>query len=298
MNTFNRRKALRLGLAVPAAAAAPQLLTSRVAAAATGVRHEIRRLEQRYDRTVGLYAANLRTGASIAHRAHHRFAICSVFKALAVAAVLRDRDQHGEVLDRRIFYTDDEVVENSPVTKDHVDGGMTVRELCDAALRFSDNTAANLLLRQIGGPRGITRFARSLGDRLTRLDRWETELNTAHPHDLRDTTTPAAIAATFGQLLVGDALSRPDRELLLGWMLDNQTSDTRFRAPGAIPDGWAVADKTGGGGYASVNDVGVTWTPDGAPIVIAALTRSDDADAAGVNPLLADLAALACDRLS
>ncbi|MBB5122967.1 hypothetical protein AF335_14350 [Streptomyces eurocidicus] len=77
---------------------------------------------------------------------------------------------------------------------------MTVGELCDATIRFSDNLAGNLLLRELGGPTAITRFCRSIGDRTTRLDRWEPELNTAEPSRVTDTTSPRAIGRTYGRL--------------------------------------------------------------------------------------------------
>jgi len=134
-------------------------------------------------------------------------------------------------------------------------------------------------------------FARSIGDRRTRLDRWEPELNTAFPRDRRDTTTAEAIATSYRRLLLGSALAPPDRCLLRGWMLDNQTGAERFRA--GLPQGWRLADKTGAGGYGTLNDVGVAWSPTGTPILIAALSRKHQAGSTADNALMAELAALA-----
>ncbi|WP_026876974.1 class A beta-lactamase [Jiangella gansuensis] len=312
----SRRNVLRLGLATPlalsglAAAAAPATATAPATAAApaaaptrtaravgtmSGSDDAVSALEQAYDTTIGLAARNLDTGARLIHRAADRFPMLSVFKTLAVAAVLRDHDEHGETLRRRVWYPPADVLEYAPVAAEHVDTGMTVAELCDATLRLSDNTAANLLLREIGGPRGLTAFIRSIGDHVTRLDRWEPDLNTAVPGDERDTTTPAAIARAYAGLLTGTTLSRPDRNRLTSWMLDNQTSDTRFRA--GLPRGWRLADKTGSGAYGTNNDVGVAWSPDGTPVVIAALSRRDRPDATGNDEVLAELARLVVDRI-
>ncbi len=269
--------------AAPAGAAPATAATS-----AAGPHAALRRLERAHRARVGAFAHNTATGATVAYRAHTRFAMCSAFKALAVSAVLRDLDRDGETLARRIHYTADDLVKDgSPVTQKHVATGMTVAELCDATLRVSDNTAGNLLLRELGGPTAVTAFARSLGDPVTRLDRWEPELNTAEPWRRTDTTTPYAIARTFARLLVGDALPAADRDRLTAWMKANETNTERFRA--GLPDGWTVADKTGSGAYGTGNDVGVAWTADGTPIVLAVLTRKADQAATYDNPLIADV---------
>lgn len=302
---FGRRHALGLGVAAAAAAVVPAATRPAHAdptadptadTTADPTSRSVTELEQQHDLTIGLYAANLASGRDLRHRADERFAICSVFKMVAVAAVLRDVACSGSALDRRVRYSRADLVDGSPITGPRVAAGMTVGELCDAALRYSDNTAGNLLLELIGGPAGVTRFARSVGDRRTRLDRWETELNIAIPGDLRDTTTPSAIGRTCVRLLTGPVLSTPDRWLLRAWMQGNTTSATRFRA--GLPADWTLADKTGGGGYASNNDVGIAWAPDGTPLLIAAMTRADDPDRVTDNAVMVDLARLAVARLT
>jgi beta-lactamase class A len=173
---------------------------------------------------------------------------------------------------------------------------MTVAELCDVTIRFSDNAAGNLLLRELGGPTAITRFARSLGDPVTRLDRWETELNSAEPWRVTDTTSPRAIGRTYARLVLGDALPAADRELLTHWLLNNTTSDDRLRA--GVPPTWRVADKTGGGAYGTNNNVGIAWTPDGTPVVLAILSRKSDPAAVRENALIAEAAAVLSEVLA
>ncbi|MFG2828902.1 class A beta-lactamase [Streptomyces sp. NPDC048434] len=283
-----RRAALGTGAGLLAAGLLASATTPAAAQAATGDPYAaLRRLEHEHRARVGAFAHNTATGATVAYRAHTRVPLCSVFKTLAVAAVLRDLDRNGETLARRIHYTDADLVENSPVTEKHVATGMTIAELCAAALQRSDNTAGNLLLRELGGPTAVTGFARSLGDRTTRLDRWETELNSAEPWRRTDTTSPAAIGHTYTRLLVGDALTPTDRGRLTAWMTTNETNTERFRA--ALPKDWAIADKTGSGSYGTGNDVGVAWTPDGTPIVLAVLTGKAEQAAAYDNPLIVDV---------
>ncbi len=284
------RRAL-LGGAATAAAVAATVAGGSSAHASDSP--SIAALEQKHQRHLGVWAKNLRTGRVVEHRADERFPMLSTFKTLLVSAILRDLPAH--TLERRLTWDDADVVANSPVTSLTVRNGLTVAQLAEATMTRSDNTAANELLHLIGGPAGITRFARSLGDTVTRLDRWEPDLNSAIPGDVRDTTSPRAIARTYAKLVLGDALGGADRDQLLTWMLANQSTVTRFGA--GVPAGWRLADKTGGGDYASRNDVGVTWTPDGAPIVIAALTRSDDPAAAPLDAPLADIAATACAEL-
>jgi len=242
-----------------------------------------------------VFAHNVRTKQTVEHRADELFPICSLFKTLAAAAVLRDLDRHGEVLARRIHYTEADLVDGSDRTREHLAEGMTVAELADVAIRYSDNTAGNLLLRELGGPTAITRFARSLGDPVTRLDRWETDLNSAEPWRITDTTTPRAIGRSYARLVLGHVLDRGDRALLTHWLLGNTTSGNRFRA--GLPKTWTVADKTGGGSYGANNNVGIAWTPDGTPIVLAVQVTKPEKDAALDNALIAETAALLAEVL-
>jgi beta-lactamase class A len=177
-------------------------------------------------------------------------------------------------------------VVNSPVTKDHVGApGMSLAELCEAAMTMSDNTAGNLLLASLGGPQGLTAYARSLGDTVTRLDRIEPELNEAAPGDARDTTTPAAMAANVRALAVDKALSAVSREQLVRWLIGNKTGDTRLRA--GLPAGWRVGDKTGSGERGTTNDVGVFWPPDRAPVIVSIYLTQTSVSPAQRNATLA-----------
>ncbi|MEU3554762.1 class A beta-lactamase [Streptomyces fragilis] len=289
----------RRTLLAAGAATAVALAAARPAAAAEvpgDAATRLDALERQHGARIGVFARNLRTGATVRHRSDERFPVLSVFKTLAAAAVLRDRDTDGTFLDRRIHYTEAQLVENSDVCRANLATGMTIRELCAAAVQWSDNTAGNLLLRQIGGPHGITRFARSLGDPVTRLDRWEPELNSGEPWRRTDTTAPAAIAATYARLVLGDGLGRGDREQLTSWLLGNRTGDRRLRA--GLPPQWTVADKTGAAGtYASLNDVAVVWTEDGTPLVMAVLTTKPERDAVRQDVLLEETARVLADAL-
>ncbi|MFF9403985.1 class A beta-lactamase [Streptomyces anandii] len=274
--------------ATPASAASPSPGGSPQA--------RLRALEERHGVRLGVYAHNPVTRRTVRHRADERFPICSVFKTLAAGAVLRDLDHDGEVLSRRIHYTEADMVDGSDHTRAHLAEGMTVAELADVAIRYSDNTAGNLLLRELGGPTAVTRFARSLGDRVTRLDRWETELNSAEPWRRTDTTSPCAIGRTYGRLVLGDALGRRDRALLTHWLLGNTTSAKRFHT--GLPKSWTIADKTGSGSYGTANDVGVAWTEDGTPLVLAVLTTGPTPDAPYDDALVAEAAGVAATALS
>jgi len=287
---MTRRMLLAAGTATSAV-----LLAGAPAQAATDDR--LRRLEQQHGARLGVFAHNVRTRKTLTHRADERFPICSVFKTLTAGAVLRDLDRDGEVLARRIHYTRADLVDGAPITgtAEHLANGMTVAELCDAAVRYSDNSAANFLLRLLGGPTAITRFARSLGDRVTRLDRWEPELNSAEPGRITDTTSPRAVGGDYGRLVLGEALNRRDRELLTHWLLNNTTGANRIRR--GLPGTWTVGDKTGSGSYGTTNDVGIAWTPEGAPIVLAVLSTTPDQDRPWDDALIAGAAALVADVL-
>src|SRR5947199_2407456 len=194
--------------------------------------------------------------------------MCSTFKFLAAAAVLNRVDEGKENLARFIRYSSKDLLEYAPVTKAHVkDGGMTLAALCAAAIEQSDNTAGNLLLDVIGGPPGLTNFARSIGDQITGLDRKEPELNSAIPGDERDTTTPAAMCADLQRLLLGNVLSESSRHQLEDWLRQNETGSLMIRA--GVPKTWSVGDKTGRCGNGATNDLAIIRPPGRAPIIVA-----------------------------
>lgn len=251
----------------------------------------LRRLEKRFGVRLGFWASDPSTGLVLGHRQDERFAMCSTFKTYAVAAVLKAHPLDSGLLDRRIRFTRADLVPHSPVTETRVDTGMTVSELCRAALLQSDNTASNELLDILGGPSAVTSFARSIGDPATRLDRYEPELNEVTPGSLLDTTTPAGMAAGYRALLLGEALAPPERDRLTRWMKANRTGRDRIRA--GLPRGWTAADKTGTGAYAAVNDVGVAWSPDGTPLVIAAFADKPAKNGSYEDRILAEATEIA-----
>ncbi|MEV6505924.1 class A beta-lactamase [Streptomyces sp. NPDC051642] len=298
--TTARRTLLTAGAATAAAtllAGASSAQASDSTGTGTDVTTGLRALEEQHSARVGVFAHHLGTKRTVVHRADELFPMCSVFKTLAAAAVLRDLDRHGEVLYKVVHYTEADLVDGSDQTRAHLADGMTVEQLADVAIRYSDNGAGNLILRELGGPTAVTRFARSLGDRVTRLDRWETELNSAEPDRITDTTSPRAIAGLYGKLVLGDALRRPDRDRLTAWLLNNTTSAARFRA--GLPATWTIADKTGSGDYGTANDVGIAWTEAGDPVVLAVLTTKPTLpDAPYDNQLVADTAKLVAEAVS
>lgn len=288
MTALPRRHLLVGGLTLAALAACSH--NTVLAEPAPGVDDRISALERRHGALVGVFAVNLDTGRTIAHRGQESFAMCSTFKAYAAARVLQMAERGELTLERAIPVEQSDIVLNSPITETRVGQTMTVAELCRAALQRSDNAAGNLLLREIGGPSGITDFARSIGDQRSRLDRWEIELNAAVPGDPRDTSTPQALGGGYQALLVGDVLAPPQRARLEDWMRGNQTSSMRA----GFPPGWTSADKTGSGDYGSTNDVGVAYGPHGQRLLLAVMTRSaaDDPDAPTLRPLIGEVAAL------
>jgi beta-lactamase class A len=261
------RRGVLLALAAAPLARAADLLDSAPSAmpvSPVAQLAQLARLEQASGGRLGVAALNTADGLELAHRGDERFPFCSTFKMMLAAAVLA---REPALLKKRIHYTKDDLVPHAPVTGKHLADGMTVAELCEATLQYSDNPAANLLMKQIGGPAAVTAYARSIGDTEFRQERWETELNSAIPGDPRDTTTPAAMARSLHKLVLGDALPAAQRKQLKDWMLGNTTGATRIRA--GVPAAWPLADKTGAGDYGTVNDIAVIWPPRKAPIVLA-----------------------------
>ncbi|MER7591283.1 class A beta-lactamase [Micromonospora sp. NPDC127501] len=244
---------------------------------------DFRRLEEQFGARLGIYAVDTGTGRTVEYRADDRFAYASTWKALAAAEVL-DGTTDAQ-LDRVVRYSARDLVAHSPVTEKHVGEGMSLRALADAAVRYSDNTAGNLLLRHLGGPAGFEAKLRALGDTVTDVARYETALNEGTPGDKRDTSTARTLAGDLRAYTVGVALQPADRDVLIGWLRGNTTGAALVRA--GVPAGWVVGDKTGTGGYGTRNDIAVIWPPDRAPIVLALLSSRDKKDATPDDAVIA-----------
>lgn len=253
-------------------------------------------METKYGARLGLSVVDTGSGATVDYREGERFPMASTFKGLACGALLQAHPLSTGYFDQVIRYTAADIVVNSPETEKHIDTGMTVAALCDAAITRSDNTAGNMLLRLLGGPEGFTAFLRTLGDTVSRLDRWEPELNTAIPGDERDTTTAAALVANYRALVVGTALPEPERDQLATWLKASKTGAKRIKA--GLPTDWIVGDKTGSPAYGSALDVAIAWPPNRAPLVLAVLTTKPDQNAEPSNDLVAEATKAAVAQLN
>ncbi|MEU5844571.1 class A beta-lactamase [Rhodococcus sp. NPDC047139] len=250
-------------------------------------------LEDRFDARVGVYAVDTGTGREFEWRADERFAYASTIKALAAAALLDKTGTSG--LEKSVEIDASDLVEYSPVTETRVGQRMTLAEICEAALTRSDNAAANFIFAELGGPKAFDEQLDDLGDAGTTVSRIEPDLNEALPGDPRDTTTPRASASNLREYVFGDALDEEEKATLTDWMTATQTGDTLVRAQ--LPEGWTVADKSGGGMYGSRGDLAVVWPTEGAPIVISVLSSRDEQDAEYDDALIAGAAAAAIDRI-
>jgi len=279
---MNRREMLK-GAAFGAVALAVSPRT--LAMQARGVAARLAALEQRHGGRLGIAILDTGNGARAAWRGDERFLMCSTFKLLLVAAVLKRVEGGQEKLDRRVVFGKDVLLEYAPVTRLHVGPpGMTVAQLCEAAITLSDNTAANLLLATIARPSGVTHYARTLGDTLTRLDHIEPFLNRPNSED--DTTTPWAMLGDMQKLLLGDALSQGSRDLLTRWLTANKTGADSLRA--GLPADWREADKTGSGHTAN-NDIAILWPPNRKPLIVTSYYDNAKVEVAARKAVLAEV---------
>lgn len=271
-------------LAAGAAAAPIELMPARYGAA---FRRAVLGTERASGGRLGLAVLDTGSGERFLHRADQRFPMCSTFKFALAAAMLKQVEHKRERLDRRVPVLAADIVSNSPFCEKRVGGSASVAELCHATITLSDNSAANLLLRTIGGPAGFTRRLRGFGDTVTRLDRWETEMSEATPGDPRDTTSPLAMAKLAMRLVLGGALSPAGRTQLTQWMKDTRTSRNSLRA--GLPGTWLVADKTGAGAHGTDNLLAVLWPPRRPPLVVASYITGSSLPFEARRPLHARL---------
>lgn len=307
MFAIDRRGAIIGGISLLAVSCGPQgsskATETATPAPAPDLSPKLEALEKRAGGRLGAYVLDTATGLGSGWRAGERFAHCSSFK-LSLAAMYLARADRGEIdLSERLRWTKADMLPNSDATLEHLKDGMTIGELAHVATIYSDNTAANELLKHGGGPAALTRFWRSLGDETSRLDRMEPALNEIPPGSEQDTTTPAAMAATLSKLVLGDALKPASRRKLVGWMAETQTGAKRLRA--GFPKGWIAGDKTGTGigGGAPDTYVDIAYAgPEGRkPLIVTAYynpaSQSDDMSDAALA-VLAEVGRIAAENLS
>jgi beta-lactamase class A len=289
----NRRRLLLAAVSVPISAVLTSWATKGNAAGAAQA--QLTKLEQALAGRLGVFALNTANGKQLSYRADEYFPMCSTFKVILASAILKRSTQIDGLMYQRIKYQQSDLVTYSPITERYVKDGMTVDALCAAAIQYSDNTASNLLMQILGGPGAVTTFARSIGDRQFRLDRWETALNSSIPGDRRDTSTPNAMATSLQRLAFGDALEPRLQLQLRVWLQGNTTGAARIRA--GVPAEWQVGDKTGTGDYGTANDIGLLWPSRRAPVVVAIYTTQAAKDAKARNDVIASAARIVVDWL-
>jgi len=262
---LTRRQSL-LGL-LPAAAAIAMIGRVR-AAQPDSLEAELAELERREGGRLGVTVIDTGSGTVRGHRQNELFALCSTFKFVLAAAILQRHDAGSVSLDRALGVAQADIMPNSPVTEGRAGKTMTVGELCHATVTTSDNAAANILLRELGGTEPVTAFLRGLGDTVTRLDRIEPHLNNADiaSGDTRKATSPSAMAATLRAIMLGDVLTPASREIITGWMKATVTGRDRLRR--GLPADWILGHKTGTGNDGPTNDIGIAWPPNRAPVIV------------------------------
>jgi beta-lactamase class A len=266
-------------------------------ASTASIKQKIATIEASYDGRLGISAINTANNEHIQYRENERFPFCSTSKVMAVSAILKRSMHESNYLQKNITYKSDDVVTHSPITEKNIEKGMTISGLSEATLTTSDNTAMNLLLKELGGPSAVTKFARSIGDSQFRLDRSEPELSSSIPGDKRDTTTPMAMEKSLKNLVLSKTLGTEQRKQLWTWLKNNTTGDARIRA--GVPTGWVVGDKTGGSDdYGTTNDIAIIYPPHCKPIVLVVYFTQFKKDATRKDEVVAQVTRTVLDEFA
>ncbi len=283
INTF-RKTALMAAAVMPLMFGSAPVF-AQTSANAAAIKQKLAELEKSSGGRLGVALINTADNSQIVYRGEERFPMCSTSKVMAVSAVLKQSETNKALLNKRVEIKKSDLVNYNPIAEKHLDTGMTLGELGAAAIQYSDNTAMNKLIAELGGPAGVTKFARSVGDATFRLDRTEPTLNTAIPGDKRDTTSPLAMAKSLQNLALGKALGEPQRAQLVEWLKGNTTGGESIRA--GLPATWVVGDKTGSGDYGTTNDIAVIWPENHAPLVLVTYFTQPHQDAKARKDVLA-----------
>lgn len=225
-------------------------------------------LEARHGGRLGVAAMDIGSQRRVSWRGQERFPFCSTFKAFLAAATLQRVQREEERLDRAVPVTRADMIPHAPVTEKAIGRTLTIRELMQAAVEVSDNPAANILIREMGGIAVWRSWWPTFGDTTTLISRLEPDLNTALPNDPRDTCLPDQTVANIRELAFSDRLTPAHDQLIQSWLIASPTGPNRLKA--GAPQGWTVAHKTGTGANGTANDVGMAIPLSGAPVLLTA----------------------------
>lgn len=256
---------------------------------------QLEKLEKSFDGKIGVYAIDTTNNKIIAYHSDDRFPVQSTFKLIGVSALLKRSINNKKLLNEKIHYTKNDLMFWHPVTGQYVSKGMTLEALSEASISYSDNTAANLITKKLGGPQVVTDFAHAIGNQSFNVEHYECDLN-SNPRDHHDTSTPKDMAISLQKLLLGNVLAENERARLIQWMRNDAVGYKRIRA--GVPIGWVVADKTGSGAYGIANDIGILWSPTCKPIVLAIYTAQNKRDAKSRDDIVASTTSIILDEFS
>lgn len=263
----------------------------------TDVQKKLAGLEATFDGKMGVYAIDTNNNETIAYRENERFPTQSTLKLIGAAALLKEGDKNKALLHEKIHYTKNDLAawHWHPVTRRHLADGMTLQELAEAAVSYSDNPAMNLIMKKFGGPQFVTDFAHSIGNNSFNIEHYECNLN-SDPHSQQDTSTPKDMAISVKKLTMENVLSQTSKLKLIDWLKNNTTGYKRIRS--GVPIGWVVAEKTGSGDYGVTNDIGLMWSPTCKPIVLAVYTIQNKQDAKNRDDIVASATQIVFDELA
>lgn len=260
------------------------------------IQEKIAKLEKSFDGKIGVYAIDTSNNQIVSYRTDERFPVQSTMKLIGVAALLKKSEHDKNLLQEKIYYTQDDLIPWHPITGKYVNGGMTFEALAEAAMSYSDNCAINLIEKKLGGPKSVTDFAHYIGDEKFNVEHYDGNLN-ANPKNIQDTSTPKNMAINVQKLLLGNILTQTQQRKLMTWMINNTTGYKRIRA--GVPIGWVVAEKTGGGlggHYGIANDIGILWSPLCKPIVLSIYTVRNKQDAKSQDDIVASTTKIVLDE--
>lgn len=229
----------------------------------------------------------------------------SVFKLPLVLTVLHQIEQGTFTLDWPVrFRPQDRILPHvySPLQDQYPDAGvdLPLRELLRLTVSLSDNVAADILLRLVGGPKTVNTYIASLGIRGFHLRDNEAVLHHDVSAQYRNWFEPTGAVQLLRRISDNSPLTPEHTDLLLGWMTPAVPTK---RLDADLPAGTRVAHKSGssdvvGGVASATNDIGLIPLPDGRRIAIAVFVTDSTADEATRERVIARIARTAYDASS
>ncbi|ARQ05750.1 class A beta-lactamase [Macrococcoides canis] len=236
------------------------------------INEDIKVIENKYNIQAGVYVNDLTDKQKLSYNEERLFPYASTFKVINSALLIEKLGMNN--LDKEVKVSERDIVLYSPIIEKYKNKNVSLKMLIEAALLYSDNTANNLIIEELGGLKEVEKRLSALGINGANVNRKEVALNFYDPKKNEDTISAKNMSKVLTKMLTGDVLEYKEQIFLIDLMKKNKTGTTLIKK--GMDKKFIVGDKSGqGANYGVRNDIAVVYKKQSnKPIIVVVFTKA------------------------